>query len=300
MTAIRKALTLALVVVVAVVSAFAIYQLTGTQPRYEDVAYGGDSSRNTLDVYLSETTSGPQPLVILVHGGGFRAGDKARPDHLNEFLEAGFAVAAINYRLSGEAKWPAQLTDVTRAVRFLHDNATEFGIDPDRMAIFGQSAGGHLTATSTFDLTARGANIIRAAVVWFGPVDFITMDEDMVASEFGSSDTDGPGSPESGLIGAPVGENPELARAASPLTFLEALPDNARLPPILIMHGAKDPLIAARQSERLHDAIATHPSNGGIRLEILAEGTHGGGEFNEPATIQTVIAFLAGELGSDT
>lgn len=300
MNVIRKALAFAVVVAVAAISAIAIYRVMAIQPHFQDVAYGGDSSRNTLDVYLSETSVEPQPLVILVHGGGFRSGDKARPGHLDDFLAAGFAVAAINYRLSGEAIWPAQLTDVTRAVSFLHENATDFGIDPDRIAIFGQSAGGHLTATSTFDLTARGANIIRAAVVWFGPVDFNTMDDDMAASGQGSSDTDGPDSPESGLIGAPVGENPELARSASPLTFLEALPDDTRLPPILIMHGAKDPLIAARQSERLHDAIATHPSNGGIRLEILAEGTHGGGAFNEPATIQTVIAFLAGELGSDT
>jgi len=184
-------------------------------------------------------------------------------------------------------------------VRFLHDNATHFGIDPDRIAIFGQSAGGHLTATSTFDLASQGVNILRAAIIWFGPVDFSTMDDDMAASGQGSSDTDGPGSPESGLIGAPVGENPELARSASPLTFLEALPDDARLPRILIMHGAKDPLIAARQSERLHDAIATHQANGGIRLLILTEGTHGGGEFNKPATIQAVIAFLDDEMGPD-
>ncbi|MDX8350261.1 alpha/beta hydrolase [Cognatiyoonia sp. IB215446] len=297
MKIIRIATAFAIAVAVAAISSLAIYWLTASQPHFQDVAYAKESSRNTLDVHLSETAAEPQPVVILVHGGGFRSGDKARPSHLDDFLAAGIAVAAINYRLSGEATWPAQLTDVTHAVRFLHDNATDFGIDPDRIAIFGQSAGGHLTATSTFDLAAQGANIIRAVVVWFGPVDFNTMDDDMAASGQGSSDTDGPGSPESGLIGAPVGENPELARSASPLTFLEALPEDARLPPILIMHGAKDPLIAARQSERLHDATAASPSNGGVRLEILAEGTHGGGEFNEPATIQAVIAFLDDKLG---
>ncbi|MEM7717627.1 MAG: alpha/beta hydrolase [Pseudomonadota bacterium] len=296
MKLIKTVLTIALPIAIAVISVFAVYRLTATQPHFQDIAYGRDSNSNKLDVYLSETTGEPQPLVILVHGGGFRSGDKARPGYLDEFLAAGFAIASINYRLSGEAKWPAQLTDVTQAVRFLHNNAAEFGIDPDRIAIFGQSAGGHLTATSTFDLAAQDANVIRAAVIWFGPVDFNMMDADMAASGQGTSYTDGPGSPESGLIGAPVGENRELAQTASPLYLLNALPENARLPPMLIMHGALDPFIAARQSERLHDAIAASPANGGVRLEILREGTHGGGEFNEPATIQEVIAFLSDEL----
>lgn len=295
----KKVLLIAIVAAVAAFLAFFIFQVTATKPHFQDVRYGGESSRNALDLYLSDARNGPQPLVILVHGGGFRAGDKARPRYLDDFLAAGFAVASINYRLSGEAKWPAQLTDVTSAVRFLRNNAEDFGIDPGRIAMFGESAGGHLTATSTIDLASQGESIIRAAVVWFGPVNFSTMDNDMAQSGQGRSNTDGQGSPESGLIGAPVGDNPDLAWSASPLALLEALPDGARLPPILIMHGAKDPLIAARQSERLHDAIVASAANGGARLEILAEGTHGGGDFKDPATLQTVIEFLTTELEAD-
>ncbi|MEM7612945.1 MAG: alpha/beta hydrolase [Pseudomonadota bacterium] len=269
---------------------------TAIQPHFKDVTYGEDSDRNVLDVYLSTTTIELQPLIVLVHGGGFKAGDKARPRFLEDFLEAGFAVAAINYRLSDEATWPAQLTDVTRAVRFLHDKAADFGIDPERIAIFGQSAGGHLTATSTLSLAANDANIVRAAVVWFGPVDFSMMDADMAESGQGTSDTNGPSSPESQLIGAPVGEHPALARAASPLHFIAALPDEALLPPVLIMHGARDPLIAARQSQRLHDAIAASPASSEVELQILPEGTHGGGAFREPAAIGAVIEFVSDNL----
>ena len=96
MKIIRKAAAFAIVVAVTAISALAIYRLTATQPNFQDVAYATESSRNTLDVYLSDTTAGPQPLIILVHGGGFKSGDKARPGHLDDFLASGFAVAAIN------------------------------------------------------------------------------------------------------------------------------------------------------------------------------------------------------------
>lgn len=131
-----------------VLAAFAIYLATSTPPTFADVAYGQSGDRNRLDIYLPPIARDPQPVVVLVHGGGFRFGDEARRANLGEFLEAGFAVAAINYRLSNEAIWPAQLIDVTDAIRYLHDNAASFGIDPARMAAFGQSAGGHLALST--------------------------------------------------------------------------------------------------------------------------------------------------------
>ncbi len=278
----------------------AVWWVSAPRPTYADVAYGEASARNTLDIYLSPVAQGDQPLVVLVHGGGFRFGDKARPAHLDAFLDAGFAVAAINYRLSGEAIWPAQLTDVTAAIRFLHDNGRSFGLDPERMGIFGQSAGAHLAVTASIDLAADGEGAIRAVVDWFGPIDFASMDADMAASGMGTSNTDDAGSFESRLIGAAVGENADVARRASPLHAIEQLPDNARLPPFLIMHGARDPLIAARQSERLREAIAASPASGGVRLEILPNGTHGGGEFRDPAAIGEVIAFFEATLTPPT
>ena len=276
--------------------AYGGYRATAVRPSFADITYSKASLRNALDIYLSPKAAKPQPLVVHVHGGGFQFGDKARPANLQDLLEAGFAVAAINYRLSGEAIWPAQLIDVTDAIRFLHANASRYGVDPKRMAIFGQSAGAHLAVTATSKLTGDGEPYIRAAVDWFGPIDFSTMDADMAATGLGATDTDGAASFESRLIGAAVGDNPGLARQASPLHFIDQLSPEARLPPILIMHGAMDRAIAARQSERLRDAIAASPASGGVRLDVLPGGTHGGGDFREPEAIAAVVAFLRREL----
>ena len=162
------------------------YSATAVHPDFRDVAYADASTKQKLDLYLSEAALKPQPLVILIHGGGFRAGDKARPRFLRRFLADGFAVASINYRLSREAHWPAQLEDVTEAIRFLYSNAQSFGVDRESFVVFGQSAGGHLAATATLDLAANQENLLRATVVWFGPVEFTAMDQDMEDSGQGS------------------------------------------------------------------------------------------------------------------
>lgn len=274
------------------------YRATAISPAYQDVAYADVSDRNELDIYLPSNSAEPKPLVVLVHGGGFRFGDKARPSNLQVFLDADFAVAAINYRLSGDAIWPAQRTDVSNAIKYLHDNAGSYGLDPLKIGVFGQSAGAHLAVSAAIDLFGNEHTYIKGVVDWFGPIDFTTMDADLAASGNGTSNTNDAGSFESRLIGAPVGENPDLARKASPLYAIKQLPDNVRLPPFLIMHGSKDPLIAARQSERLRDALEASPANGGVSLQILPGGTHGGGDFKKPAAIEVVIDFFDRTLKS--
>ena len=222
----------ALALTVAGLGAFAIHRASTISPTFADIAYADASDRNRLDVYFPDAPGDPQPLVILVHGGGFRIGSKERPENLSDLLGAGFAVAAINYRLSDEAIWPAQLEDVTAAIRFLHENAQEFGVDRNRMGIFGRSAGAHLAATSTIALAAQDMPFIAAVVDWFAPIDFTTMDGDLAATGLGQSTTDSADSFESRLVGVPVGENPEVARRASPLHFLNEMPAGTKLPPV--------------------------------------------------------------------
>jgi acetyl esterase/lipase len=265
-----------------------------------DLTYASCSARNRLDLFLPEGVSQP-PLVVYIHGGAFRMGDKAFVDPLDQAIKAavlgaGLALASINYRFSAEAIWPAQLQDLRDAFAFLRDKAGELGFDGARMASFGPSAGGYYSAMAGIALAEDAATRLRASVCWFPPVDFGTMDADMEATGTvrGTGRNDAPGSPESDLIGACVADNPDLARAASPLSYLDALPPGTALPPFLIMHGALDPLIAPAQAQRLHRALVAR--GGDSQLVILPEGTHGGGSFERPETMARVLAFLTQHL----
>ena len=265
---------------------------------FSDIAYAPHAPRTVLDVLVPETAA-PPPVVVFIHGGAFRMGDKA--DNLRERLElveAGFAVASVNYRYSTDAIWPAQLDDLRAAFAFLRAEAARFGIDGNRVASFGPSAGGHLSATVGIALSASPATRLRASVVWFPPVDFPTMDADIEATGIARATgrNDAPDSPESVLIGATVAENPTLARAAGPVAQLDALPAGAVLPSVLIMHGALDPYIAPEQARRLHRALAGFGTAPRLEIEILPGGTHGGGDFEDPQTMARVIAFLRSTL----
>ena len=261
---------------------------------FTDIRYAHQSDRNLLDLCLPDGGSAA-PLVVFIHGGAFFMGDKSDCKRERDCLvQAGFAVASVNYRYSAQAIWPAQLEDLKAAFAHLRAHAADYGYDGRRMASFGPSAGGHLSASIGIALAADPATALDASVVWFPPVDFPTMDDDIIATGVARATgrNDGPDSPESRLIGAHVETHPDLARAAGPIARLAELPSGARLPDMLIMHGALDPYIAAAQSRRLHAAVAGFGTASRLDLDILPDGTHGGGAFEEPQTMERVVAFL--------
>lgn len=268
-----------------------------TKPDFANIKYADRSERNVMDVYVPKTGSGPFPVVLWIHGGGFMMGDKAEPQSLDALLEAGFAVASANYRLSSQAKWPAQMDDLKSALATLRSNAASYNINKTKVATFGASAGGHLSAWLALASAGDSATSVQAAVDWFGPIDFTTMDADMERTgvERATTRNDAADSPESALIGKTVKDDPAAAKAASPLAALAALPAATAPPPFLIMHGAKDQLIGRGQSERLRDALL---ARGGSSLEyhLLPEGTHGGGDFQKDPATRTVIDFLKKNL----
>ncbi|MDT7847316.1 alpha/beta hydrolase [Streptomyces justiciae] len=203
-----------------------------------------------LDLWLPEYPHDPLPVIVYIHGGGWRTGTRTemgprfRTWQLSPFArlaQAGFAVASLDYRLTGEAIHPAQLEDVTAALAWLDARADELGLDTGRTVTWGESAGAHLAALLA--LTAP----VRGCVAWYGPTDLTTLP---TQSRPGAYDADSPTTREALLIGAPVATAPDLARAASPVTHV-----TADAPPFLILHGTDDCLIPLAQGEQLTTAL---------------------------------------------
>jgi acetyl esterase/lipase len=211
----------------------------------------------------------PVPAIVWLHGGAWRMGDHTwGPDQQQRVVDAGFAVVSIDYRLSSDAVFPAQLFDVRSAVRWVRAHATEHGIDPARIGIWGSSAGGHLASLAGLhghvaqlqgETDADGSAAVQAVVDGYGPADLLAPDQDVP--------------PTVALLGGPVAERIDVARSASP-----ALADASNAPPFLIMHGLADELIPASQSVELFESLA---AAGGEATLYLIEG-FGHGFFNPP------------------
>jgi acetyl esterase/lipase len=248
----------------------------------------GGHERNRLDLYLPEKAEGRLPLVVWIHGGGWRAGSKENCPAV-PLAAKGYAVASINYRFSQHAVFPAQIHDCKAAIRWLRANAAKYHLDPDHIGVWGSSAGGHLVAMlgttgDVKDLEGTGGNLgqssrVQCVVDWFGPSNMATM----------GKQADQPGSPESQLIGGPIPENPEKARRASPLTYVGK--NSAQF---LIMHGDKDNTVPLNQSEVLADAL----KKAGVEanLVVVKGNGHGGPGFNSPENRKLIEDFFAKHL----
>ena len=259
---------------------------------------GNDSLE--LDLYLPEG-EGPFPLIIWVHGGGWTSGNKALSPNGPQLrqITRGYAVASINYRLSQQAKFPAQIEDCKAAARWLRAHAGEYNLDPGRFAAWGSSAGGHLaalmgTSAGVAELEGSGGNPghssrVQAVVDWFGPTDLLKMSTDSLPFPCNVLDHDSPFSPESLLIGCAIQTCPNKTEPANPIRYVSA--DD---PPFLIMHGDHDCLVGPPQSQRLHDALAA----AGVEatLKFIAGAGHGGSEFDDAENRKLVDDFFAEHL----
>jgi acetyl esterase/lipase len=224
-----------------------------------------------LDLYLPAVGPDPAPLVVFMHGGGWLRGDRSmvgpgfaawRPGPLARLAADGFAVASVDYRLSGEARFPAQLEDVSAAVEWLTGHAQEYGFDAGRIVLWGESAGAHLAVLLGLRLPGRR---VRGVVDWYGPADLTALDEQVGAA--GALTDDPLDTREARLLGAPVAEVPGLARAASPISHVRA-----GAPPFLIAHGTADRAVPFRQSEALAAALAEAGAD--VRFEAVDGADH--------------------------
>jgi acetyl esterase/lipase len=215
-------------------------------------------ARQRLDLYLPEKNGAPLPLIIWVHGGGWAAGSKDGCPTLRQgFIERGYALASIGYRLSGDAIFPAQIEDCKAAIRWLRAHAKQYNINPDRFGVWGSSAGGHLVAllgtsggVKEFDVGAYPgvSSRVQAVCDYYGPTDLLQMDAHALPEARLKHDP--ASSPESRLIGGAIQENKEKTTRANPIVYVSK--DD---PPFLIVHGDKDPVVPIHQSQLLFEAL---------------------------------------------
>lgn len=268
--------------------------------KYLDLAYASESPAQKLDIYLPNEGVGPFPVIISIHGGAFKFGDKAdgQLTPMLEGLKHGYAVVGVNYRLSGEALYPAQINDIKATIRFLRANASEYNLDKEKFVTWGGSAGGNLAAMAGTsgdvkeleDLSLGNAgesSRVQAVVDWFGPIDFLQMDPQFIASGKGKADHSEAGSPESMLLGQQITNVPELVKLANPTTYISA--DD---PPFLIQHGTEDMMVPTQQSENFAAALQKVTGNEKVTLILLKGANHGGKQFDDASNLKIVFEFL--------
>lgn len=268
-----------------------------------DLPYATISPTQKLDIYWPAEGNGPFPVIMSIHGGAFMGGDK-RDIQLMPMLEAtqrGYAVVSINYRMSGEATFPALVQDVKAAIRWVRAQAKPYLFDPERIATWGGSAGGYLSLMAGVsagvleleDLALGNASQpchVQAVVDWFGPTDFLLMDAQLAESGMAPAAEQahsGPASPESLLLGQKITEIPDLVRIANPETYI-----HPGLPPFFIQHGDHDDTVPHQQSVNMAAKLTAVLGPEKVRLELLAGATHGGPAFETPQNIQKVLDFL--------
>jgi acetyl esterase/lipase len=261
-----------------------------------DVTYskqGSDAQK--LDIIRPRGPSDkPMPVLVYIHGGAWAGGDKKMGAMLlAPYARKGYFCVSINYRLVGEAIFPAQIEDCKCAIRYLRAHAKKYNIDPDRIGVWGSSAGGHLaallgTAGDVEELEGKGgwnefSSGVQAVCDWYGPSDLMRMGSKRYRGRaFRRRKAN---APESRLIGGTVDEKRDLARAASPVTHVSK--DD---PPFLIMHGTEDPLVPYEQSEILARALR----KAGVPVELVpVEGAgHGGVKFFTADMRRKVAGFF--------
>lgn len=245
-----------------------------------------------LDLHIPNG-DGPHPVLVWLHGGGWQSGRRGM-GHAVDFAQYGYAVAAVQYRFSGEAKLPAQVHDVKGAVRWLRANAATYRLDSDRVAGWGASAGGFLI--SLVALTsgqaewegAVGGNLeqssrLQGVVDYFGVSDLLAM-----ASPSGDTPVD---QLVTNLLGYAVRQQPEAARRASPVAHV-----TGTAPPFLLLHGDEDPLVPPAQSEALHRALTSAGATSD--LIIVPGAVHEDAAFWSDQTLGHVRQFLEHALAA--
>ena len=262
---------------------------------YSNVSYAHDTlTRHLMDVYLPPNTKGNLPLIVFIHGGAWMLNNKYSDmnymkNTVKSFIDSGYALASIDYRYSTQAPFPAQIQDCNEAVEYLYEHAAEYKIDKNRIAVIGFSAGGHLASlmglSGNNDVKAfyppQGALHfkIKCVLDFYGPANL-----EMMASSPDTTANNGQ-SPIALLLGASPIDRPDLARRASPVTYIDK-----NDPPFFIVQGEKDESVPNTQSKMLSSWLTlTGISN---ELIIVPNAPHYGSMFDADFIRLRLFHFL--------
>ncbi len=257
----------------------------------------------TLDLYAPKSGTAPAPLIVYIHPGGWSSGSSSMgAEHAAYLVPAGFAVASINYRLSGDSVFPAQINDCKGAIRWLRANALRYNLDAKNVGAFGHSAGAHLaalvgtsggikTASSsavTMDIegsvggNTQYSSAVQAVADFFGPSNLV---------EFYKITTQGSGT---NLVGCAIAMCPDKAKLASPTTYV-----SRTAPPFLIMHGTADDVVPFSQSQLMDSALRTAGANSAF---TAVQGANHGFDvaWSKPEIQTAVVNFFTTYLKATT
>jgi acetyl esterase/lipase len=265
---------------------------------HENIPYAGDTlKKHLLDIYLpAQSLKGPLPVVVWIHGGAWRTNDKyADMSYMKQtvkgLIDHGYALASIDYRFSTEATFPAQIQDCHQAIAFVHTNAAKYNLDPTRIAVMGFSAGGHLASLLALSLNdeidsfypagIRPNYSVRCVLDFYGPSDLIAISQ--------SGNDESVPDPITGLLGSDPVLRPDLARAASPVSYIDK-----NDPPFLIIQGEKDESVPNAQSRLLSSWLRL--SDVEHELIIVPDAPHYGAMFDAEWIRERVWVFLKTHL----
>lgn len=275
--------------------------VSGIKNKYLDIPYESVPNSPKLDVYLPDSGKGPFPVIVYIHGGAYMFGDKrdAEVEPALQGVNRGFAVVSINYRLAQVAKWPAQVYDCKAAIRWTRGNSKKYGFNPNEIAAWGASAGGQLAAllgTSGGVKSLENLKVgnpdessrVEAVVDWFGPTNFLKMDEQLKESGLKSAfENSGPNSPGSQLMGKNISDFPNLVREADPDTYV-----SSEDPPFFIQHGLEDNVVPYQGSVELARKLGKAIGPEKVFLQLFPATSHYGKPFFTQENLNRVFSFL--------
>lgn len=287
-----------------------------------DLPYATVSETQKLDIFLPDSQTTAVPVVLNIHGGAFKIGDKAGmgafggggPGKVNTastssespsktaILNHGFAYASMNYRLSGEAIFPAAINDVKAAIRYLKANACELGIDANNIVLYGQSAGGNLAALAGVSGEINSFNdeklgneqfdsSVQAVVDFYGPINFLTMDSDFAELGVNGNQASVSSSPESQYIGQNITDAPDLVAKSNPETYITS--DD---PAFFVQAGSEDTNVPYLQGKKLTEKLSLAIPTEKVYWELLEGAGHGGAAFETAENLAKMLQWIDEQL----
>ena len=276
--------------------------ITRITHKYLDVAYANKSEAQKMDIFLPEQWKLRYPVIINIHGGAFYGCDKMDNQLVPALygLDKGYVVANINYRLSPEAKWPAQINDVKAAIKFVRANAKKYSFDPDKIILMGGSAGGHLSVLAGVsgdvkeleDPSLGNSDVstkVQAVVAWYSPINFKTTDKQWKQIGINGQLHEPLDSFESFLLREELGKaSEETLRTLNPENYI-----TSDAPPFLLQHGYKDEVIPRLQSQEFAAKLAEAIGSDNVEYNLLMGANHAEDKyFHTENNLQRNYEFL--------